>query len=325
MNLLTVCGISKKLGNGVVLNNINFAQQVAQKIAIAGATGSGKSTLLKIIAGLIQPDAGEILFQNERVQGPDEKLIPGIKGIAYLSQHFELQNNYRVEEVLDMTNKMSDEDAGKIYKTCRITHLLKRKTDQLSGGEKQRIATAKLLITSPKLLLLDEPYSNLDVAHKNILKSVIKDISDELKITCILISHDPVDTLSWADEIIIMKDGEMIQKAPPLQVYRQPVDIYAATLFGKFNLLNSNLATKFLVALPLNNKYIFTRPEDFKIVSDEKRAITGEVRKVLFFGAYQEIDVMFDNALITVRDCEAKVTKGDIVYILFKQEEIWYL
>src|SRR4051794_37012290 len=187
MNALCVSGISKRTGSNFLLQDIYFTQQRFQKIAIAGETGSGKSTVLKIIAGLIQPDGGEVLFENERVAGPDEKLIPGHPGIGYLSQHFELRNNYRVEELLEMANKVSENQASAIFKICRITELLKRKTDQLSGGEKQRIATARLLITSPRLLLLDEPFSNLDMPHKNIMKSVISDIGEKLQISCILI------------------------------------------------------------------------------------------------------------------------------------------
>src|SRR5215203_1380378 len=147
MNLL-VYRITKQQENDFVLRDISFIQQQFQKIAIAGETGSGKTTLLKIIAGLIQPDEGQVVFKNEIVKGPEEQLIPGHPGIAYLSQHFELRNNYRVEEMLNLTLQLEDEQADTIFKVCRINHLLKRKTDQLSGGEKQRVALAGLLISS---------------------------------------------------------------------------------------------------------------------------------------------------------------------------------
>ena len=118
-----------------------------------------------------------------------------------------------MEELLEYANKLPATEAASLYKLCRIDHLLKRKNDQLSGGEKQRIALARLLVGSPKLLLLDEPFSNLDLIHKNILKSVIEDIGERMKLTCMLTSHDPMDTLSWADEIIVRKDGQIIQQA----------------------------------------------------------------------------------------------------------------
>src|SRR5690606_10088497 len=100
-------------------------------------------------------------------------------------------------------NVLSDESAQIVFEVCRISHLLGRKTDQLSGGERQRIAIARLLVSAPDLLLLDEPYSNLDVAYKRILQDVIRDIGRKLKISCILVSHDPADTLSWASKILV--------------------------------------------------------------------------------------------------------------------------
>ena len=176
MALLTVSGVGKREKENFTVRDIHFTQQSSEKIAIAGETGSGKTTLLKMIAGLVQPDEGDIYLDNNRILGPFEKLIPGHPAIAYLSQHFELRKNYRVEEELESKNLLTEEEANRIYSICKIQHLLKRKTDQLSGGERQRIVLARLLTTSPKLLLLDEPFSNLDAVHKNIIKSALLDI-----------------------------------------------------------------------------------------------------------------------------------------------------
>ena len=327
MNLLSISAITKKAEKDFVLKDVTFIQQKLKKIAIAGETGSGKSTLLKIIAGLVQPDTGEVLFENERVLGPEERLIPGHPHIAYLSQYFELRNNYRVEEILAMANKMSDKEAQTIYEVCRISHLLKRRTDQLSGGEKQRIATARLLITSPKLLLLDEPYSNLDMVHKTILKSVIRDIGEKLKITCLMISHDPLDTLSWADEIIVMKDGQIIQQGAPKQIYTQPVNEYTGGLFGKFNLISSVHFEAFagLPGIEINGKNIFVRPESFKIVTKENQGLVGKVNRIDFFGSYYEIEVLLAEDIITVKAIENNVVNGDTIYLTLNADKVWYV
>jgi ABC-type sulfate/molybdate transport systems ATPase subunit len=126
-----------------------------------------------------------------------------------------------------MANQLSDEEAAVISEVCRINHLLQRWTHQFRAGEKQRIALARLLVSAPRLLLLDEPFSNLDAIHKNILKSVIHAIADDLKLTCLLVSHDPADVLSWADEILVLQDGALIQQGTPEDVYKQPVSEYA--------------------------------------------------------------------------------------------------
>ncbi len=328
MHLLTVSGIFKKGEQDFVLQEINFTQQVFQKIAIAGETGSGKSTLLKIIAGLIQPDAGKVLFENKRVRGPEEELVPGHPHIAYLSQHFELRTNYRVEEVLEYANKLSATEAHTLYAICRIDHLLKRRTDQLSGGEKQRIALARLLTTSPRLLLLDEPFSNLDMTHKNILKSVIHDLGEKLGISCILVSHDPLDILSWADEIIILKDGGIVQRGTPLEIYWQPVNKYTAALLGNYNLIDASDVRLFggVPGFEINDNRAFLRPEQFLITKEKTSGIIGKVSHVFFMGAFYELTIILTtNKHIIVRTLLSNFVEGEPVYLTLSTDTIWHI
>src|SRR5580693_669510 len=187
MDFLQAVDVSKRVSEDGVpaIDGISFSQQAGQKLALVGATGSGKTTLLKMIAGLVQPDEGKILLEGRKIPGPNERLIPGHPEIAYLSQHYELWNNYRVADLLSYANELTDEESASLYAICRIGHLLRRKTDQLSGGERQRIALAQLLVRPPKLLMLDEPYSNLDRVHKDMLRSVIGDILKRYAMSCI--------------------------------------------------------------------------------------------------------------------------------------------
>lgn len=243
----------------VRLENIEFTLKKNQHLAIAGETGSGKSTLLKIIAGLAASKTadskapahqfaaantpvakqGAVFFEGIKVLPPQERLIPGQPGIAYLSQHFELWHNYRVAEVLDYNNDLEPADAQNLYRLCHIDHLLSRRTDQLSGGERQRIALARLLVRPPRLLLLDEPFSNLDMNHKRTLKSILQNITQALDITTILVSHDPYDTLTWADKMIVLKEGRIVQQGPPRDVYESPMNEYVAGLLGEYTFVNS--------------------------------------------------------------------------------------
>ncbi|SRR5260221_10392873 len=303
MDFLQVAGLNGR---------ISFTQKKAQKLAIAGETGSGKSTLLKMIAGLAQPAEGEVRFEGSRVLGPQERLVPGQPGIAYLSQHFELWNNYRVEDVLSYANDLSVEESAELYAICRIDHLLARRTDQLSGGERQRIALARLLVKPPRLLLLDEPFSNLDMIHKDILKRVIGDIGDKLAITCILVSHDPLDLMAWADEIVVLRNADIVQQGSPEQVYRSPVDEHVAGLFGKYNLIGKT----------------FVRPEDIRIVEGGggmaaggsvaagRSALSGKVESVVFQGSYYDVEVQLKNSRLIVRTVRNDLSIGDPVFLV---------
>jgi ABC-type sugar transport system ATPase subunit len=303
MELLQVVGLNGR---------ISFTQEKGRKLAIAGETGSGKSTLLKMIAGLAVVGSGEVRFEGSRVLGPLERLVPGQPGIAYLSQHFELWHNYRVEDVLSYANDLSVEESAELYGICHIDHLLARRTDQLSGGERQRIALARLLVKPPRLLLLDEPFSNLDMMHKDVLKRVIRNIGDKLGITCILVSHDPLDLMAWADEIIVLRDGVVVQKGVPEEVYRRPVDAYVAGLFGKYNLIGKT----------------FVRPEDIRIVdgggaaaagdgaaAGGGRALSGKVGSVIFQGSYYDIEVQLKNSRLIVRTTRSGISVGDVIYV----------
>lgn len=322
MDFLKVSDIQRKDELGFEIRNINFTVQQFSKTAISGATGSGKTTLLKIVGGLAQPDSGTVLFKGEKVRGPYEQLIPGHKNMAYLSQHFELRNAYRVEEELSYGNKLEEDEAQHIYKICRIDHLLKRWTNQLSGGERQRVVLAKLLVTSPTLLLLDEPYSNLDFTHKTILKSVIEDIAAQLQITCIMVSHDPQDVLSWADNIIVMQNGTIAQQADPQTIYRKPASEYVAGLFGKYILLPGSVIN---LSTP-QNKSLFIRPYQCSINGSQKPMLKGIVKKVLFAGDYYEVDILINQNLITIKTADAGIEVGQSVTVSINlTEDAWFL
>jgi ABC-type Fe3+/spermidine/putrescine transport system ATPase subunit len=322
--ILRVSAISKKVSEVFALKEINFTQHKGQKIGIAGATGSGKSTLLKIISGLEEPDSGDIFFEGNKVKGPAYRLIPGEPGVAYLSQHYELRNHYRMEELLSYANNLPEGEAEQLFDLCRISHLLKRKTDQLSGGEKQRIALARLLLTTPRLLILDEPFSNLDLIHTTILKTVIEDISNKMGLSCILASHDPADLLPWADELIIIKDGHIIQQDKPVHIYLKPKEEYAGALLGKYNLLNAELAALFSVPAVSKGKHIFLRPEHFTISKEKKYGVKAIIKKLAFRGNYSEVSAIVANQKITIYTDNNLLKEEDEVYIsIINQGHFW--
>jgi iron(III) transport system ATP-binding protein len=232
MSILEVIDIGKKREQDWVLHHINFDVQKGQFIGLAGETGSGKTTLLKTIAGLLQADAGKVIYNGVKLKGPEEKLMPGHPEISFLSQHFELLNNYTVQEFFEIKRKVSLDKANAIYAGCKIDHLLNRKTNSISGGERQRIALASELIKNPSVLLLDEPFSNLDAHHKTLIKDFLKEQSAKLGLTILMVSHDARDILSWADFVLVLKNGTILEKGSPGQISAFPKHKYTETLLG---------------------------------------------------------------------------------------------
>jgi len=156
---------------------------------------------------------------------------------------------------------------------------------------------------------------------------VIRDIGERLDITCILVSHDPHDTLSWADEILIMKNGQILQQGSPQQVYRQPVDEYTAGLLGNYNLISPAQAKDFLVLPGFKTRKgnMMVRPEDFKLVAKRSTAMKGKINKVRYFGSYSEADVLLAEGMVTVRTGAAAPAEGKTVYVSMSPSDIWVM
>lgn len=324
MPLLQVANIQKKLSNGFALQNLSFNQNAQKRLAIIGESGSGKSTLLKIIAGLLQPNSGKIILNNNIVLGPDEKLVPGNKQIAYLSQHYELLNNYIVKDLILFGNKLSDSETNYLLETCQVNHLLQRKTNELSGGERQRLNLCMQLFKKPALLVLDEPFSNLDLINKNILKELLQKITADLSITTILASHEPSDVLHWADEIIVLKNGEIVQVDTSNNVYHQPKNEYVAGLLGEYNLVNHH-QLKHLIQKDVTDGFYIIRPQHINITSVSNAKFSGKVLDIVFLGAFYLLKIQVDDFILTAICNNNELAINDFAGFIVTGEYIWRL
>ena len=222
-------------------------------------------------------------------------------------------------------NKLTTAEAAAIFEICRISDLLQRRTDQLSGGEKQRIALCMLLVKSPRLLVLDEPFSNLDPIHTNTLKQVLDDVTERLQITCLLTSHDPDDTLPWADEILVMQDGQIVQQGSPEEIYYQPENEYVAGMFGNYNLIKPEHVELFLntKGLAVQGKSMIVRPEHLSISTVE--GVKGIVGKTTFRGGYYDVEIVVNEITIVSRTKQSNWKKGDEVFMKMEQRKEWFL
>jgi ABC-type sugar transport system ATPase subunit len=318
MVLLEVEQLSKKRNDGFAVNAVSFTQNAGEKIAIAGETGSGKTSLLKMIGGLLQPDSGQILFNGKRVEGPLEQLIPGHSKIAYLSQHFELRNNYEVHELLEMAGHLNDNEIIPLFQLCRIEHLLKRKTTELSGGEKQRVVLAIQLVKKPQLLLLDEPFSNMDAIHTAEMKAVLHDVAEEKGVSVIMVSHNGKDVLPWADTIYIMQDGCFVQTGSPYEIYHQPVNTYCAGLFGDYSEVPESLFEYLKTPSKKagGKTSMILRPEHLMITTDEK-CLPVITEQSFFMGAVYQLQVSYRHTKFRVQS-KKPYSPGTQLYIRYQ-------
>lgn len=282
------------------IKDISFSIQRGDIVAIIGESGSGKSTLLKCIYGLLKPDAGEILLNGKKVKGPDEQLIPGNAEMKMVTQDFSLNIYAKVYDniasMLSNTDiKAKQEKTLEMMEHLHITKLKEKKIIELSGGEQQRVAIAKALISNTQVLLLDEPFSQVDSLLKNQLRADIKRLAKETGLTIILVSHDPTDGLFLADQLLILKNGQLLQNDRPEAIYQNPSDLYTAKILGNAVVLNAKEADK--IGIKTTKKNIVFYPEwvELKSTWNSRRF---EVVEVYYKGFYDELLLERNGVLI---------------------------
>jgi iron(III) transport system ATP-binding protein len=311
--MVVVDGLRMSRDGRPVLEDVSFRFGAGERVVIAGTTGAGKSTLLRIMSGLLQADAGHVYFEGNKVKGPMERLIPGHPGIAYLSQHFELRKNYRVLDELEAWSRIDPDRHGQVFEICNISHLLGRMTMDLSGGERQRTALARALLTGPRLLLLDEPFSNLDMAHRERMRFMINEVSSTFEITCVMILHEAADIMSWAERVLVLQAGCIVQDGTPVELYRHPVNEEAAGLLGIFRVTEDPLICNLFHLDPVTGSRLLLRPDSFRVCGRAEELPVALVEEVAFLGAYRLITVRLGDSRFQVAVTDSTVCAGDMV------------
>lgn len=234
--------------NTTAVDHVDFGIEKNKITAIIGESGSGKSTLLKLIYGLLEPSSGEVRYKGWLVPTRKDKLIPGHDAMKLVSQGFEDLNLYakvwdNIASQLPNTNiAYKQSRTQEMLLRLKIDHLSQHRVADLSGGERQRVAIARALINDPEVLLMDEPFNQVDAAFRDALQQDIRQIVDELGLTVILVSHDPAEVLAMADELIVMRHGKIVDHGKPTTIYFAPKHTYTAILLAKSNILSAEEA-----------------------------------------------------------------------------------
>ena len=232
---ITIENLTKKFGDVTAVNNFNAVIESGELIALLGPSGCGKSTMLNMISGIFPPTSGKIYFGEDDVTD----LGAEKRGVGLVFQNYALYPHMTVLEniafPLEIKKVKKAEREAKAIEMAKLVHvdmLLKRKPKELSGGQQQRVAIARALIKNPRVLLLDEPLSNLDARLRIEMREEIRRIQQETKITTIFVTHDQEEAMSISDQIILMKDGVLQQKDDPQNLYDEPANCFVADFLG---------------------------------------------------------------------------------------------
>ncbi len=232
---ITIQHLTKRFGATTAVNDFSAEIQSGELIALLGPSGCGKSTMLNMISGILPVTEGKIFFDEEDVTD----LSPEKRGIGLVFQNYALYPHMTVLEniafPLEIKKVKRAEREAKAKEMAKLVHvdmLLDRKPKQLSGGQQQRVAIARALIKNPRVLLLDEPLSNLDARLRIEMREEIRRIQTETKVTTIFVTHDQEEAMSISDHIVLMKDGFLQQVAQPQQLYDEPVNCFVADFLG---------------------------------------------------------------------------------------------
>jgi iron(III) transport system ATP-binding protein len=243
MSHVRVRGLSKSFGAIEAVRELNLEIERGELMAVLGPSGCGKTTLLRVIAGFEQPDAGCVVVSDEVVAGPGRIIPPEKRRVGMVFQDYALFPHLSVEGnvAFGLTSRPRDERDALTRRTLELVglqHKARTNVHELSGGERQRVALARALAPEPELVLLDEPFSSLDATLRGGLRREVELILRDAEATALLVTHDQEEALSLADRLAVMRDGEIVQVGPPVQVYGEPATRWAAQFVGEVNVLS---------------------------------------------------------------------------------------
>jgi len=324
---IKVKNLSVSFGDTKILENITFDVKQGEIVTILGPSGCGKSTILRSIASLHEDYSGEIFINEHCLISNGKKQCH--KDIGYIFQDYALFPHLNVKQNIEFALY----NLKAVDKQRRVDLLLKqfdlvehrnKQIHELSGGQQQRVSIARVLAYEPKVLLLDEPFSNLDSILRNKTKIWLKKLIRQLGLSAILVTHDQKEALSMSDRIAIINNKKIEQFGTPKELFNTPKSLYVANFLNKINVLPNNLLKD--LGIKIDNGYVGVIPINKIDVSNDKSKIKGKILDISFCGDYYELNIClekYDNKEIMVQiDFIDNLTNEKECYIDFDKKDI---
>ncbi|WP_299454084.1 ABC transporter ATP-binding protein [uncultured Microscilla sp.] len=302
------------------VHQVSLQVTQGEVLALTGPSGAGKTTLLRLLAGLMLPNQGTIYYKDELVNEYAEELVPGHPDIHLVFQDFKLFPHHTVGENINYQLRYYDhttqqQRTEELLQTFHLQAFVKKYPRELSGGQQQRVALAKALSAEPEILLLDEPFSQIDGILKQEIKQALKQLVKRYNTTLVFVTHDTRDALSFADKVALMQGGQLIQTASPEDIYQKPTNQFVARFFGLCNVFSSQLLPKGFIKNHNVDQIVCVRPEQLKVTKAKKAHLSGQVIQQQFMGNHYLLQVQSNNGLNLWVYSLASLKPGTTIYL----------